>query len=1108
MKKIISIILVAALLMGFIAMTVGVASADAPAQEINAVAITGVTAPVVGQTPTLEGVTLGGADGVSANYYWYEVSPEGLRVPEVFADNKTYVFEANLSTELGNNMSQQIEVTVNGLPANEQIWNGNNDVRAQRVYHLGQIQQVDQLTITQVPAVAIGQSIDVDALLGQIALNSGILIATNQSILYENYYSDMQPVESGMFEKKAYCLDLEINSQDGFYLSPHAAVTYPAGVDAEVISREPGEVAVRVILDLRDPVDSVAITGIPQLEIGGKFTTEGLTVSEGAVIDGAFWMDDMGMQLQPDSDVMGDTSYQLCIPVRPQSGCYFTQSAAVSVNGMQEGTSDKWYCSRGGDSLWIYYREQLSTPKVGAVRVEGLPESISVGAAPGVTLVTDNRRVENLTVEGWTDYDGNPVTAFAAGKDYYLECTATAKEGYSFSQWEGMIDELGLNGPDMTDVVDGVLHCWFRYSTKSVIEQLDLTLTGVNMGDKVEDVKASVSQQNVQVDSLWVYEQGPEGDQETSGVFSEDKRYKVVAIVLPKEGYEFDWNTEATINGEEYMLEYVDYNMAVFQYFITPNKIIDSVAVTVPQPVAGGAITAPTVADPNVKVSDWSWMDMTTYDGGLTTGTFQEGHRYELQLDLEAAAGYEFFERAEITINGQEPDNWNAFGEKNEMFSVNWKVSLCKTIEKVELPALPEKLAIGDKLEISTVQVPQGAPYTVIADWHENYQQVTGTAEGGIIYECRYTIYPADGYEVNEDTQILVGGKVWDGNWPNFNDSYVWVSRYYPVDLRLIEKVELTVALPAKGEEPQKVVLPEGAPYRAHWQAWNECESITDDGVELNGKFSEGKYYVLQVDVRSGLNYAFANKVQVILNGKEVTPLSADNDGLWLRLALDMGKLEVIPGKVENTTDETENAHTAKLDVPAEELADKLLTQEEKQQVAQGASVNVELTVEDISKDVPAADKALVEKALGENTVGLFLDITLTKQVGDNTPVKITETNGAVTVTITLPETLRNTDAKVQRTYKVIRVHEGKTDILDAKFDAATGKLSFDTDAFSTYALVYTDAPVAAVTPTTPGTGTNAATGDNVPVAALIVLAVLAVAGLTLVVIGKKKFAR
>ena len=129
-------------------------------------------------------------------------------------------------------------------------------------------------------------------------------------------------------------------------------------------------------------------------------------------------------------------------------------------------------------------------------------------------------------------------------------------------------------------------------------------------------------------------------------------------------------------------------------------------------------------------------------------------------------------------------------------------------------------------------------------------------------------------------------------------------------------------------------------------------------------------------------------------------------------------------------------------------------------------------------------------------TVGLYLDITLSKQLGNEAAVQITETNGAVTITISVPETLRNTDSAVNRTYKVIRIHGGKTDVLDAVYDAATGELSFETDAFSTYGIVYTDAEI----PSSPQTGDNAYTA--IYVAVMLVSA----AALAVLVLNKKKY--
>ena len=205
-----------------------------------------------------------------------------------------------------------------------------------------------------------------------------------------------------------------------------------------------------------------------------------------------------------------------------------------------------------------------------------------------------------------------------------------------------------------------------------------------------------------------------------------------------------------------------------------------------------------------------------------------------------------------------------------------------------------------------------------------------------------------------------------------------------------------------------------------------------------------------------------------------------------------------VAGKVENITDVKGNAYSGNLEVPADELLDKLLTKEEQKLMQEGVNINIDLQIKDVSEDVPAADKALVEKSLDKHTVGLYLDITLTKQLGEAAPVKITETNDAVTVTITVPEQLRNTDAKVNRSYQVIRVHEGKADILNTVYDANTGKLSFETDAFSTYALVYTDTVVS----------DNPKTGDDFPTTLCTFLMIASAACMAVLSLNKKNYAK
>jgi len=203
-------------------------------------------------------------------------------------------------------------------------------------------------------------------------------------------------------------------------------------------------------------------------------------------------------------------------------------------------------------------------------------------------------------------------------------------------------------------------------------------------------------------------------------------------------------------------------------------------------------------------------------------------------------------------------------------------------------------------------------------------------------------------------------------------------------------------------------------------------------------------------------------------------------------------------GKVENVTDTEKNAFGGALDATDTLLSEKLLTEEEKKLMEKGVDISIELSVEEFGQKVPADHKALIEKALGKNTVGLYLDITLTKRAGTASPVKITKAGSAVTVTVILPESLRNTDARFDRSYKIIRVHEDRAELLDASYDAESGKLSFLTDRFSTYAVVYTDTPV----PTKP------ATGDDTPILLWATLAVSSAACLAALFLNKEKYAR
>lgn len=117
------------------------------------------------------------------------------------------------------------------------------------------------------------------------------------------------------------------------------------------------------------------------------------------------------------------------------------------------------------------------------------------------------------------------------------------------------------------------------------------------------------------------------------------------------------------------------------------------------------------------------------------------------------------------------------------------------------------------------------------------------------------------------------------------------------------------------------------------------------------------------------------------------------------------------------------------------------------------APVNVTLSVKGGETSVSSADAGVVENAVSGLglTLGQYFDITLYASVaGDRT--QITETNGNITLVIDIPEDLLGEN----RVYSMIRVHNGEETVLE-DLDKNPASITFRTDRFSTYALVYKD---------------------------------------------------
>lgn len=132
------------------------------------------------------------------------------------------------------------------------------------------------------------------------------------------------------------------------------------------------------------------------------------------------------------------------------------------------------------------------------------------------------------------------------------------------------------------------------------------------------------------------------------------------------------------------------------------------------------------------------------------------------------------------------------------------------------------------------------------------------------------------------------------------------------------------------------------------------------------------------------------------------------------------------------------------------------LTEEEKTSIAKGELLEVVLTFSESGKNATTEEQKAIENALSGMKLGTFLEIDLTKKIGA-VETEISETNECVKITIDLSKDLINEFPGITRTYSVMRVHDGVVETLDTSHNEIKNTLTFETDRFSTYAIVYQD---------------------------------------------------
>ena len=151
----------------------------------------------------------------------------------------------------------------------------------------------------------------------------------------------------------------------------------------------------------------------------------------------------------------------------------------------------------------------------------------------------------------------------------------------------------------------------------------------------------------------------------------------------------------------------------------------------------------------------------------------------------------------------------------------------------------------------------------------------------------------------------------------------------------------------------------------------------------------------------------------------------------------------------------------------ADEIADgyvakKVITgaNENKYVIVKESELKLQVINGIISKDSVSDDEVqLIDKEIKDKyTLAAYYDVLLVKLTKNNDIVEyVSEAENKVKVTLGIPEGLSKVKDGYIRKYYVVRIHNGKTTLIDDVTDNGDGTVSFMSDKFSTYALAYTD---------------------------------------------------
>lgn len=238
-----------------------------------------------------------------------------------------------------------------------------------------------------------------------------------------------------------------------------------------------------------------------------------------------------------------------------------------------------------------------------------------------------------------------------------------------------------------------------------------------------------------------------------------------------------------------------------------------------------------------------------------------------------------------------------------------------------------------------------------------------------------------------------------------------------------------------------------GTLYQLGWNIPGADDSVVTNGtvrvIAANGyRFTSGGYTDYSIEAGSQVtiellpDYGY-QYVSGGLNGNQTQPEEGKASYSFVMPSNHLHLSAIFEPKADTIKINDSKIKSATINMPANEI-----------------NGNAELTVNDTT-DVDAKG---FKAAAGNLVIADYIDLSLNEVINKGTQesawkTPITELDKPMAVNMKLDDSLQG-----QQDYMVLRDHNGKITKIDSQYDAKTGVLSFQTDAFSDYAIAHTKA--------------------------------------------------